>query len=178
MFQSCTGLNNIQYLRKEIEAVQEFFEFSSSDEGSDHFTVVTKTSSKMEGSVSCYMDSAIAKVSHVFKLCSYGWKLEFINLPLSLIIQNLSQFFCYIVFQLRPSLYGAVKASCDSGNEYHLLHEVLERELCVLRQRLDDTNFGAFMLKIWNALIAIFSRIVEVNSVVSNCYFVLKFYGS
>lgn len=71
MFQSCTGLNNIQYLRKEIEAVREFFEFSDSDEGSDHFTIVTKTSSKMEGSVSCYMDSVVAKVSYVFKLCLF-----------------------------------------------------------------------------------------------------------
>ncbi|XP_050715178.1 BAI1-associated protein 3-like isoform X3 [Eriocheir sinensis] len=45
--QSCIGLNNIQYLRKEIEAVPEFFELSNTDEGSE--PVVTKTSSEMEG---------------------------------------------------------------------------------------------------------------------------------
>lgn len=63
LFQSCTGLNNIQYLRKEIEAVPEFFELNNGDEGSDHFSVVTRTSSKMEGSVSYFMDNVIAKVS-------------------------------------------------------------------------------------------------------------------
>lgn len=73
-----------------------------------------------------------------------------------------------VVFQLRPSLYGSIKTSCDSGDEYHLLHEVLQRELSLLRQRLDDANFGAFILKIWNALIAIFSKIVEISCVVSN----------
>lgn len=79
----------------------------------------------------------------------------------------------FVVFQLGPSLYGSVKASCDSGDEYHL-HEVLENELSVLRQRLDDANFGAFLQKIWNALIAIFSKIVEINCVVSNHFYPLR----
>lgn len=64
-FQSCIGLNNIQYLRKEIEAIPEFFELSNSDEGSKHLSVVTKTSSKMEVSVLHYMDGVIAKVSYI-----------------------------------------------------------------------------------------------------------------
>lgn len=63
LFQSCTGVNNIQYLRKEIEAVPEFFELNNDDEGCDQFSVVTKTSSKMEESVLCFMDSVIVKVS-------------------------------------------------------------------------------------------------------------------
>lgn len=72
-------------------------------------------------------------------------------------------------------MYRAVNVSCESGNEYPLLHEVLEKEFCVLRQRLDDTNFGAFMLKIWNDLIAIFSKIVEMNSHVSDhCFITLQ----
>lgn len=76
------------------------------------------------------------------------------------------------MLQLKPSLYIAATVSCDSGNEYHLLHEVLEKEFCVLRQRLDDANFATFMLKIWNALVATFSKIVEMNATVSDNYFI------
>lgn len=61
-FQNCCGLNNIQYVRKEIEAVPEFFDLTHSD-GGNSFSVVTKASSKMEESVSSFMDNAIAKVS-------------------------------------------------------------------------------------------------------------------
>lgn len=95
---------------------------------------------------------------------------------LSLMLRSLSgsitfSLFGYVychMFQLRPTLSRAVEASCDIGNEYHLLREILDKEFCVLRQRLDDTNFGDFILKIWNTLIVIFSEIVEINSVVSN----------
>lgn len=69
-------------------------------------------------------------------------------------------------------MYRAVETSCNSGNEQHLLHEVLEKNLCVLRQRLDDANFGAFMLKIWKALIAIFIKIVEISYIVSSHCFI------
>ncbi|XP_063882646.1 BAI1-associated protein 3-like isoform X3 [Scylla paramamosain] len=124
--QSCSGLNNIQYLRKEIEAVPEFFDLTHSDKGGNNFSVVTKTSSKMEESVSLFMDNAVAKV--------------------------------------RPTLSRAVEASCDMGSEYHLVHDVLDKEFCVLRQRLDDTNFKSFILKIWNALIVIFTETVEKNA--------------
>lgn len=61
IFQTCTGLNNIEYLRQEMESLPELFELTEDDDAEQNF-VIAKTSSKMEGSVLIFMDSVIRKV--------------------------------------------------------------------------------------------------------------------
>lgn len=119
--QTCTGLNNIEYLQQEVEGLLELFELT--DDDAELRFLIAKTSSKMEGSLLLFMDNVIRKI--------------------------------------KPTLWKAVVNSCDTGNEAHLLQEILDQDICILKQKLRDKNFQHLLLKIWNVLIVIFRDIVE-----------------
>ncbi|KAK4321941.1 hypothetical protein Pmani_007292 [Petrolisthes manimaculis] len=121
---NCTILNNIEFLRREIHSLLKPCD-PSMDNEDDQFSVVSKTLSKMEGSILCNMDSAIRK--------------------------------------LKPTLYSAVVHSCETANENLLLHDVLDKDLCVLRHRLNEANLKRLLLKLWNNLIVIFCSTVNHN---------------
>nr|XP_045616034.1 protein unc-13 homolog 4B-like isoform X3 [Procambarus clarkii] len=135
----CIGLNNIEYVRLEIESLPELFEFLEEENGRNKFSIVEKTVSKMEGAVLLLMDNIINKI--------------------------------------KPVLRTAVVSSCNTGNEARLLQDVLDEGFRVLQQRLDDTNFQRFLLKIWNVLIVIFCDIVESNSTKQNAEYFKKVYN-
>ncbi|XP_042232588.1 protein unc-13 homolog 4B-like isoform X2 [Homarus americanus] len=69
--QTCIGLNNIEYLRQEIDGLPTLLKLSNDDD-KEQFSVVKKTSSKMEGSLLLFMDNVIKKIKPILSRAVVG----------------------------------------------------------------------------------------------------------
>lgn len=67
LFQNCTILNNIEFLRQEINKLLNPCD-QPKDNEDDRFSVASKTLSEMEGSILCILDGAIRKVSSLLNI--------------------------------------------------------------------------------------------------------------
>ncbi|KAK7070097.1 hypothetical protein SK128_017995, partial [Halocaridina rubra] len=80
-------------------------------------------------------------------------------------VTNMESFCSHLIdssiIKMKPNLTQAVITSCEIGNDLPLLSEVLDGELCHLKQYLDKASLQRVLFEIWKCLVLIFQELVN-----------------